>query len=115
MFRKQNRAKMMITGAIIGSATGSLITFLLTPKTGKELRSDIVTNLDNSLNTIKDTTEKIYSKVKDSTVDTVNRFQTAINAGVTTYRNESKHIQTSKEIMEETLREGGNNNTHANI
>ncbi|MGE5679804.1 MAG: YtxH domain-containing protein [Bacillota bacterium] len=114
MFRKQNRTKMIITGALIGSATGSIITFLLTPKTGKELRGDIKTNLDNSIHTIKDTTEKIYSKVKDSTVDTVNRFQSAINAGVSTYKSDTEHIKTSKEILEETLREG-NNNTHANI
>ncbi|MGE5410121.1 MAG: YtxH domain-containing protein [Clostridiales bacterium] len=114
MFGRQNRTRMIITGALIGSATGSILTFLLTPKTGKELRTDIMDNVDTSLTKIKDTTEKFYSKVKDSTVTTVNRVQSALSAGVNSYKTESQHIKTSKEILEDTLKEGGNN-THANI
>lgn len=103
MFRKRNTNQQIITGAIIGGALGSLLTFLFTPKSGKELRSDIKTNIDSSLDKVKNTSEKVYSNAKTMTNDFVEKWQAAINAGINTYKMEAEKIKTSKEIIEENL------------
>lgn len=113
MFRKKNKTLMILTGALIGGAAGSLLTLLFTPKTGKELRTDLKTGLDTSVKNIKDSTTKVYNQVKDTTSDKINRFQTALATGINTYKTETGRIKTSKELIEETLQES--DNSHANI
>lgn len=113
MFRKKNKTLMIVTGALIGGAAGSLLTLLFTPKTGKELRTDIKTGVDTSVKNIRESTSKVYNQVKDTTSDTLNRFQTALATGINTYKNETNRVRTSKELIEETLQES--DSTHANI
>ena len=103
MFRRRNTNQQIITGAIIGGALGSLLTFLFTPKSGKELRSDIKTNIDTSLDKVKNTSGKVYNNAKTMTNDFVEKWQAAINAGINTYKMEAEKIKTSKEIIEENL------------
>ncbi|MGE5465520.1 MAG: YtxH domain-containing protein [Syntrophothermus sp.] len=95
----------MVTGLLVGGATGSILTFLFAPKSGKELRTDIVHTMDSSVDKVKDTTTNIYNGARHITTDTINRIQSAINAGVSSYKNSTEKVQTSKEMIEETLAE----------
>lgn len=103
MFRRRNTGRHIITGAIIGGTVGSLLTFLFTPKSGKELRTDIKTNLDTSMDKVKNTSGKVFNNAKAMTNDFVEKWQAAINAGINTYKMEAQKIKTSKEIVEESL------------
>lgn len=105
MFRKRNRTKTIVTGMLIGGAAGSLISFLFAPKKGRELRSDIMENIDSSINTIRESGKRIVDETADFTNSTIDKLQTAIRTGINTYRNDVNRVPTSKEIIEETLTE----------
>lgn len=112
MFRRRNMTKMMITGVLLGGATGSILTFLFTPKSGRELRGDIKNTMDNSLEKVKSSTSNIYSGAKNVTSGAINKIQSALNAGVSSYKNATDKVKTSKELVEESLAE---ENTGSNI
>ncbi|MGE5352214.1 MAG: YtxH domain-containing protein [Acidobacteriota bacterium] len=112
MFRRRNMTKTMITGVLIGGATGSILTFLFTPKSGRELRGDIKNTMDNSMEKVKTSTSNIYSGARNVTSGAINKIQSAFNAGITSYRNATDKVKTSKEMVEESLAE---ENTGSNI
>jgi gas vesicle protein len=106
MFRRRNTNQQIITGAIIGGALGSMLTFLFTPKSGRELRTDIKNNIDTSMDKVKNTSGKLFNNAKTMSNDFVEKWQAAINAGINTYKMEAQKIKTSKEIIEENLAGG---------
>jgi len=112
MFRRRNTAKMMVTGLLLGGAAGSILTFLFTPKSGRELRGDIKNTMDNSLEKVKSSTTNIYSGAKNVTSGAINKIQSAVNAGISSYKNATEKVKTSKEILEESMAE---ENTGSNI
>ncbi|MGE5429569.1 MAG: YtxH domain-containing protein [Syntrophomonadaceae bacterium] len=112
MFRRRNMTKTMITGVLLGGAAGSILTFLFTPKSGRELRGDIKNTVDNSMEKVKTSTSNIYSGAKNVTSGAINKIQSALNAGVSSYKNATEKVKTSKELVEESLAE---ENTGSNI
>ncbi|MCU7494496.1 MAG: YtxH domain-containing protein [Ignavibacteria bacterium] len=112
MFRRRKMTKMMITGVLLGGATGSILTFLFTPKSGRELRGDIKNTMDNSVEKVKTSTSNIYTGAKNVTTGAISKIQSAFNAGISSYRNATEKVKTSKEMVEESLAE---ENTGSNI
>lgn len=53
------------TGILLGGAIGSLTAFLVAPKRGKELRSDIYNGVDHTLNATKEISKRIVTNAKD--------------------------------------------------
>jgi gas vesicle protein len=60
-----NRIGTSVKGFLIGGAVGSVITFLFTPKTGKELRKDIESGTKDYINKARTEGKKIVSSAKD--------------------------------------------------
>lgn len=102
MFKKK-RSMNMINGLIIGGVAGSIVSFLLAPKSGRELRQDISTGAVKSYDKVKMTSRNLYDRVRTGTTSAGNKIQAAINAGIDTYKREGERVKTSKEILEETL------------
>lgn len=97
MFNSRRRSNQkLITGIFIGSAAGSILAFLFTPKSGRELRHDIMDTLDTSVDAVKDTSSKIYNNALNATTDTVNRFQAAITASISKYKQAGEEIRKSR-------------------
>ncbi len=102
-YRKRNTTKQIITGALIGSAVGSVLTFLFTPKNGRELRTNIKEGVDKSVGTVKDSSNKFISNAQIMANDFMGKWKSALNAGLDIYKREADRVKTSKEIIEETL------------
>ncbi|MGE5429568.1 MAG: YtxH domain-containing protein [Syntrophomonadaceae bacterium] len=92
--RKSNQK--LITGMFIGSAAGSILAFLFTPKAGKDLRRDIAETFDNSVDVVKDTSGRIYNSALTATTDTVNRFQAAITASINRYKQAGEELRKAR-------------------
>jgi len=60
-----NRIGTSFKGFLIGGAVGSVITFLFTPKSGKELRKDIESGIIDYIKKAKTEGNKIVSVTKD--------------------------------------------------
>jgi len=99
--RKSNQK--LITGIFIGSAAGSILAFLFTPKTGKELRHDISDTVDSSVEAVKGTSGKIYNSALTATTDTVNRFQAAITASINRYKQAGEEIRKARKTPSENI------------
>lgn len=99
--RKSNQK--LITGIFIGSAAGSILAFLFTPKAGKDLRHDIAETFDNSFDAVKDTSGKIYNSALTATTDTVNRFQAAIQASISRYRQAGEELRKARKAPSENI------------
>ncbi|MCU7494497.1 MAG: YtxH domain-containing protein [Ignavibacteria bacterium] len=99
--RKSN--KKLMTGIFIGSAAGSILAFLFTPKTGKELRQNIAETFDTSMDTIKDTSGKIYNSALTATTGTVNRLQAAIQASINKYRQVGEEYRKTRKTPSENI------------
>lgn len=99
--RKSNQK--LITGIFIGSAAGSILAFLFTPKTGKDLRRDIAETFDTSVGAVKDTSGRIYNSAVNATTDTVNRFQAAIQASLKRYKQAGDEIRKARKAPSENI------------
>lgn len=61
MRKRQKMINYGITGFLIGGTIGSVLTFLFTPKTGRELREDINTGFNDYKDKAIDGSKKIYN------------------------------------------------------
>jgi gas vesicle protein len=60
-----NRIGTSFKGFIIGGAVGSVLTFLFTPKSGKDLRKDLESTSRDYMNKARSEGKKIVSEAKD--------------------------------------------------
>ncbi|HEX2960250.1 MAG TPA: YtxH domain-containing protein [Ignavibacteriales bacterium] len=99
--RKSNQK--LITGIFIGSAAGSILAFLFTPKTGKDLRHDIAETFDSSVDVVKDTSGRIYNTAVTATTGTVNKFQAAIKASIDKYKQAGEELRKARKAPSENI------------
>ncbi|MGE5402409.1 MAG: YtxH domain-containing protein [Syntrophothermus sp.] len=101
MFNRRKANQKLLTGIFIGSAAGSLMAFLFTPKTGKQLRHEIKDTVDTSLEKVKDGSGKIYTNAITATTDTMNKLQAAVNASINKYKSLSQEYSAEQKASEE--------------
>ncbi|MTI48783.1 YtxH domain-containing protein [Sporosalibacterium faouarense] len=65
--KRRNTGKKVATGLTIGAFIGAIAGVLLAPKSGKEIRNDLKETTKGSINTIKESANKIKGNVKEST------------------------------------------------
>ena len=102
---KRRTSRNLLIGALIGGVMGSLIAFLYAPKSGSKLRRDINKNMNDSLLRFKGSGKTVAEKFKTVADSTLDKLQSAINAGIETYKREGEKVKTSKEMLEESLAE----------
>ena len=129
-----SKTEAIAAGIIIGGAIGSMTAFLVAPKKGKELRSDIQNEINNTLNSTKEISKKIVSNAKDladeiltnanklvdltktytgggftGTIDTFQneftRIKSAINAAISVYKSYEESSKPPEEIVEDIFSE----------
>ena len=75
---KNHDSRMRAQGALVGAVAGVAAGLLLAPKSGKNLRKDIVDSVDNTINQVKDTTNDFVESAKESYVDLKDRAYTEL-------------------------------------
>lgn len=75
---KNHDSRMRAQGALVGAVAGVAAGLLLAPKSGKNLRKDIVNSVDNTINQVKDTTNDFVESAKESYVDFKDRAYTEL-------------------------------------
>jgi len=70
MSDKNMNGKDFLLGAVVGSAVGALAALLLAPKSGRELRGDISTQVGN----VSDKTKQLASTVSEKTQSIASDF-----------------------------------------
>jgi gas vesicle protein len=141
MFRSRlSKPEAIATGILLGGVIGSLTAFLIAPKKGKDLRSDIQDELSAILISTKGISSKIVSNAKDLAEDILqnanklldltrkytdgnfngtkesfqneySRIKNAINAAITVYRNYEESSKPVEEIVDDIFSEYENDDS----
>lgn len=129
-----SKTEAIAAGIVIGGVIGSMAAFLIAPKKGKELRSDIQDEINNTLNSTKEISKKIVSNAKNLADEVLNnanklvdltknytgggftgtietfqseftRIKNAINAAISVYKSYEDSSKPAEEIVEDIFSE----------
>lgn len=129
-----NKTQAVAAGVLLGGAIGSITAFLVAPKKGKEFRSDIQGEVNNTLSATKDISKRIVSNAKDLAEEilsnanhlvdltkryteggytgTIEAFQNeytrvknSINAAISVYKSYEESSKPTEEIVEDIFSE----------
>lgn len=134
LMTSRRKKKAMYKGLMIGGAVGSIFTLLYTPKSGREVRSDIKEGLDKSVDAARVRGEKIAAEAKEVANSIVeqsnhlmqitrdyaagkyqgtaeafqneyNRIRSAIQGAINAYKNYDVTDKTTQDIVEDIFDE----------
>ncbi|MGE5363370.1 MAG: YtxH domain-containing protein [Bacteroidota bacterium] len=108
MMKNMKLHKKTALGLLIGGAVGSTLAFLFAPKPGRELRADIKEGLGKSMEKVKDSGGKIVSGTKTVSGGLMSKLQSALTAGMDTFRAEKQKSNVRIPSIDAAIRESEN-------